>query len=263
MRVERVPFRLISAATAAIILAACGQKQSAPPPQTPEVGVITVQPTSVPVTADLPGRTNSFLNAQVRARVDGIVLRRDFIEGSDVKAGQRLYKIDPAPYIAALNNAKASLAKAQANVVTHERAGRALQGARRGERGQQAGLRQRRRRARPGGRGCRRRQGRRRYRADQPRLYGRRLADHRPHRPLASDAGRLRAGERGDAADHRAATRSGVRGPDAIERRWPEAAPRDPGRAPADQRHRTRRRSRSCSKTAACIRKPASSSSPT
>ena len=118
MRVERVPFRLISAATAAIILAACGQKQSAPPPQTPEVGVITVQPTSVPVTSELPGRTSSFLNAQVRARVDGIVLRRDFVEGSDVKVGQRLYKIDPAPYIAALNNAKASLAKAQANVVT-------------------------------------------------------------------------------------------------------------------------------------------------
>ncbi len=66
----------------------------------------------------MPGRTNSFLYAQVRARVDGIVLRRDFIEGSDVKVGQRLYKIDPAPYIAALNNAKASLAKAQANVVT-------------------------------------------------------------------------------------------------------------------------------------------------
>jgi membrane fusion protein, multidrug efflux system len=118
MRVERVPFRLISAATAAIILAACGQKQSAPPPQTPEVGVVTVQPTSVPVTAELPGRTSSFLNAQVRARVDGIVLRRDFVEGSDVKVGQRLYKIDPAPYIAALNNAKASLAKAQANVAT-------------------------------------------------------------------------------------------------------------------------------------------------
>ena len=118
MRVERVPFRLISAATAAIILAACGQKQSAPPPQTPEVGVITVQPTTVPVASELPGRTSAFLNAQVRARVDGIVLRRDFVEGSDVKVGQRLYKIDPAPYIAALNNAKASLAKAQANVVT-------------------------------------------------------------------------------------------------------------------------------------------------
>ncbi|RZF27765.1 efflux RND transporter periplasmic adaptor subunit [Paraburkholderia sp. UYCP14C] len=118
MRVERVPFRLISAATAAILLAACGPKQSAPPPQTPEVGVVTLQPTTVPVVTELPGRTNAFLVAQVRARVDGIVLRREFTEGSEVKAGQRLYKIDPAPYIASLNNAKAALAKAQANLVT-------------------------------------------------------------------------------------------------------------------------------------------------
>ncbi|WP_321913760.1 MULTISPECIES: efflux RND transporter periplasmic adaptor subunit [unclassified Paraburkholderia] len=118
MRVERVPFRLISVATAAIVLAACGQKQSAPPPQTPEVGVITVQPTAVPVVSELPGRTSAFLVAQVRARVDGIVLRREFTEGAIVKAGQRLYKIDPAPYIAALNTAKATLAKAQANLVT-------------------------------------------------------------------------------------------------------------------------------------------------
>ncbi|HTR08357.1 MAG TPA: efflux RND transporter periplasmic adaptor subunit [Paraburkholderia sp.] len=118
MRVERVPFRLISVATAAIVLAACGQKQSAPPPQAPEVGIVTVQPTAVPVVSELPGRTNAFLVAQVRARVDGIVLRREFVEGSIVKAGQRLYKIDPAPYIAALNNARATLAKAQANLVT-------------------------------------------------------------------------------------------------------------------------------------------------
>ncbi len=118
MRVERVPFRLISFATAAVVLAACGQKQSAPPPQTPEVGVVTVQPSTVPVVSELPGRTNAFLVAQVRARVDGIVLRREFTEGSVVKAGQRLYKIDPAPYIATLNNAKASLAKAKANLVT-------------------------------------------------------------------------------------------------------------------------------------------------
>jgi len=118
MRVERVPLRLITAATAAVFLAACGQKQSAPPPQTPEVGIVTVQPTTVPVIVDLPGRTNAYLVAQVRARVDGIVLRREFTEGSEVKAGQRLYKIDPAPYIAALNNAKATLAKAQANVAS-------------------------------------------------------------------------------------------------------------------------------------------------
>ncbi|MBR8237392.1 MULTISPECIES: efflux RND transporter periplasmic adaptor subunit [unclassified Burkholderia] len=118
MRVERVPYRLITVATAAVFLAACGKKESAPPPQTPEVGVVTVQPQAVPVFTDLPGRTSAFLVAQVRARVDGIVLRREFTEGTDVKAGQRLYKIDPAPYIAALNSAKATLAKAQANLVT-------------------------------------------------------------------------------------------------------------------------------------------------
>ncbi|PLZ00818.1 efflux transporter periplasmic adaptor subunit [Burkholderia sp. WAC0059] len=117
MRVERVPFRLISVATAAVMLAACGQQQSAPP-QVPEVGVVTVQPGSVPVVTELPGRTSAFLVAQVRARVDGIVLNRDFVEGSIVKEGQRLYKIDPAPYIAALNSARATLAKAQANLVT-------------------------------------------------------------------------------------------------------------------------------------------------
>lgn len=118
MRMERVPFRQIGLATVAIVLAACGQKQSAPPPQIPEVGVVAVQPTAVPVVTELPGRTNAFLVAQVRARVDGIVLRREFIEGSNVKAGERLYKIDPAPYVATLNNARASLAKARANLVT-------------------------------------------------------------------------------------------------------------------------------------------------
>ncbi|WP_175685026.1 efflux RND transporter periplasmic adaptor subunit [Burkholderia anthina] len=118
MRVERVPYRLLTVATAAVFLAACGKKESAPPPQTPEVGVVTVQPQNVPVFTELPGRTSAFLVAQVRARVDGIVLRREFTEGGDVKAGQRLYKIDPAPYIAALNSAKATLAKAQANLVT-------------------------------------------------------------------------------------------------------------------------------------------------
>ncbi|WP_321958370.1 efflux RND transporter periplasmic adaptor subunit [Burkholderia cenocepacia] len=118
MRVERVPYRLITVAAAAVFLAACGKKESAPPPQTPEVGVVTVQPQAVPIFSELPGRTSAFLVAQVRARVDGIVLRREFTEGTDVKAGQRLYKIDPAPYVAALNSAKATLAKAQANLVT-------------------------------------------------------------------------------------------------------------------------------------------------
>jgi len=116
MRVERISLCLMSV-MAAIALAACEQK-APPAPTAPEVGVMTMQPTSVPILTELPGRTNAFLMAQVRARVDGIVLRREFVEGSDVKMGQRLYKIDPAPYIAALDSAKATLAKAQANLVT-------------------------------------------------------------------------------------------------------------------------------------------------
>jgi membrane fusion protein (multidrug efflux system) len=106
------------AAGSAAILGACGQKQAPPPPPTPEVGIVAVQRSAVPVTTELPGRTNAFLLAQVRARVDGIVLRREFTEGADVKAGQRLYKIDPAQYIASLNTAKAALSKAQANLAT-------------------------------------------------------------------------------------------------------------------------------------------------
>ncbi len=119
MRVERFSFRLITTAAAAFVLSACDQKQPAPPPpQAPEVGVVTIQQTPVPVITELPGRTNAFLVAQVRARVDGIVLRREFTEGAEVKVGQRLYKIDPAPYIAALNSAKATLSRAEANLAT-------------------------------------------------------------------------------------------------------------------------------------------------
>jgi membrane fusion protein (multidrug efflux system) len=111
------------AATAAIsavlpLLAACGDQHAAPPQQTPEVGVVTIQPSAVPVTVELPGRVSAHLVAEVRARVDGIVQKRLYTEGSEVKAGQMLYKIDPAPYVASLNSAKATLAKAQATLVS-------------------------------------------------------------------------------------------------------------------------------------------------
>ncbi|HEV7800375.1 MAG TPA: efflux RND transporter periplasmic adaptor subunit, partial [Burkholderiales bacterium] len=94
-------------------LTGCGKKQPAPAAQPPEVSVATVQRASVPVTIDLPGRTNAYFVAQVRARVDGIVLKRNFKEGSDVKAGQPLYLIDPVPYQAMLDSAQASLQKVQ------------------------------------------------------------------------------------------------------------------------------------------------------
>ncbi|KAG0189459.1 hypothetical protein DFQ28_003347 [Apophysomyces sp. BC1034] len=130
MRVDRVRVRFFPATAAAAVAAAfvfagCGKKPAAPPAQTPEVGVVTLEPRPVPVVTELPGRTSAYLVAQVRARVDGIVQRREFTEGTEVKAGQRLYKIDPASYEAALESAKASLAKARANLAsTHAQAER-------------------------------------------------------------------------------------------------------------------------------------------
>ncbi len=117
MRFERILPRLISAATVALLLAACEEKHPAMTPHTPEIGVVTVQPTTVLVTSELPGRTSAFLDAQVRARVDGIVLRREFTEGGIVKQGQRLYKIDPALFIARLDSAKAQASLASAHAL--------------------------------------------------------------------------------------------------------------------------------------------------
>ena len=100
-----------------VVLGACAQaKQTPPPAQPPEVSVVAVHRQAVPVTTDLPGRTSPYLVAQVRARVDGIVLKRNFTEGTDVKANQPLYQIDPAPYRAALDSARATQEKAQANL---------------------------------------------------------------------------------------------------------------------------------------------------
>src|SRR6187551_713667 len=115
----------------ALLLTACGKPSQGPPgaafgPQGPmEVGVVTIATTPVTLTQDLPGRISAFRVAEVRARVNGIVLKRLFAEGSDVKEGQVLYEIDPAPYQAALDSAeatvsraKATLARAQANLVS-------------------------------------------------------------------------------------------------------------------------------------------------
>ena len=113
-------FRLATALTiATAVLAGCGKAEPASTPaQPPEVSVVTVHRGSVPITTELPGRTSAYLVAQVRARVDGIVQQREFEEGGEVEAGQRLYQIDPAPYIASLDSAKASLQKAKANLAS-------------------------------------------------------------------------------------------------------------------------------------------------
>ncbi len=106
----------ISLAVALGLAAGCGNKSVvAAAPRPVEVGVVTLAPTSVTLTKELPGRTSAFRVAEVRARVNGIVLKRLFTEGSDVKEGQQLFAIDPAPYRAALDSAKAALARAEAN----------------------------------------------------------------------------------------------------------------------------------------------------
>ncbi|TFZ06060.1 efflux RND transporter periplasmic adaptor subunit [Ramlibacter henchirensis] len=106
----------------ALLAAACGksgQTQAGPPGggmPAPEVGVVTVQPQDVGLVTELPGRLEASRVAQVRARAAGIVQERLFREGSDVKAGQPLFRIDSAPYQAAAASAQATLARAQANL---------------------------------------------------------------------------------------------------------------------------------------------------
>jgi membrane fusion protein (multidrug efflux system) len=109
-------------AASLLLLSGCGGKggdaaaqgASAPPPA--EVGVVTVAPKSVALATELPGRVEALRVAQVRARAAGILQKRLFKEGSDVKAGQPLFQIDAAPYQATLASVRASMARAEANL---------------------------------------------------------------------------------------------------------------------------------------------------
>jgi len=102
-----------------MMLAGCAKK-GAPggPPQagTPEVSFLTLEPRRVALSTELPGRVAASLTAEVRPQVGGIIQNRLFTEGSDVKAGETLYQIDPATYQAAHDGARATLAKAEANL---------------------------------------------------------------------------------------------------------------------------------------------------
>jgi len=117
---------LRSVTAAALLLAtACGRAPPAPAPSPPEVGTVRVHEESVPLSRDVVGRLAPLRTADVRARVAGILLKRLYREGSEVKEGQRLFQIDPAPLQAALDAALAALAQADANAknahVTAER----------------------------------------------------------------------------------------------------------------------------------------------
>ena len=99
-----------------LLLAGCDRQQQSPPPPVPEVAVVTVRPHKVVLTTELPGRTSAFRVAEIRPQVSGLIQKRLFTEGSDVKAGQALYQIDPAPFQSALDNAKAALSRSGANL---------------------------------------------------------------------------------------------------------------------------------------------------
>jgi membrane fusion protein (multidrug efflux system) len=111
----------MGAAALAAMVSGCGggdnKAAAAPAPPPPEVGVITAAPGRADLSTELPGRLEAFRVAQVRARAAGILNKRLFTEGSDVKAGQPLFEIDAAPYRATLASAQAQLARAEANLL--------------------------------------------------------------------------------------------------------------------------------------------------
>ena len=105
--------------SATALVAGCSKSTpAAPPAQVAEVGVFKVVQEALPVTTELPGRTAAYQVADVRPQVNGVIQKRLFVEGADVKEGSALYQIDPSIYQASVNSAKAALAKAKANLLT-------------------------------------------------------------------------------------------------------------------------------------------------
>ncbi|MGL5385647.1 MAG: multidrug efflux RND transporter periplasmic adaptor subunit SdeX [Serratia sp. (in: enterobacteria)] len=111
------PLAAVLMLSGSLVLTGCNdketQQQGAQHPA-PAVGVVTLKAEPLNITTDLPGRTAAYRIAEVRPQVSGIILKRNFTEGSDIKAGVSLYQIDPATYQAAYDSAKGDLAKAQA-----------------------------------------------------------------------------------------------------------------------------------------------------
>jgi len=135
---ERCNLMLVSAVlVCGLWMGGCESSKSAPPPPVPEVSTVTVQPERVVLTTELPGRTSAYSIAEIRPQVGGIIQKRLFEEGSEIKAGQVLYQIDPAPLQAAYDNAAANLAAARRAV---DRARATLEGSRTGVLRQRATL---------------------------------------------------------------------------------------------------------------------------
>jgi len=108
------PLAIVLMLSGSLALTGCDEKQAQQgAQQVPEVGVVTLKSEPLQITTELPGRTSAYRIAEVRPQVSGIILKRNFTEGGDVKAGDSLYQIDPATYQANYERAKGDLAKAQ------------------------------------------------------------------------------------------------------------------------------------------------------
>ncbi|WP_318392390.1 multidrug efflux RND transporter periplasmic adaptor subunit AcrA [Enterobacter sp.] len=110
------PLAVVLMLSGSLALTGCDEKpaEQGAGQQTPEVGIVTLKSEPLQITTELPGRTSAFRIAEVRPQVSGIILKRNFTEGSDIEAGVSLYQIDPATYQASYESAKGDLAKAQA-----------------------------------------------------------------------------------------------------------------------------------------------------
>ncbi|EKB3330588.1 multidrug efflux RND transporter periplasmic adaptor subunit AcrA [Salmonella enterica subsp. enterica serovar Chandans] len=109
------PLAVVLMLSGSLALTGCDDKQDQQGgQQMPEVGVVTLKTEPLQITTELPGRTVAYRIAEVRPQVSGIILKRNFVEGSDIEAGVSLYQIDPATYQATYDSAKGNLAKAQA-----------------------------------------------------------------------------------------------------------------------------------------------------
>ncbi len=104
---------VLAISASSLFWSGCEPPQEPPPASTPEVGVITIQSERIVLTTELPGRTSAYLIAEIRPQVNGLIQERSFTEGADVKAGELLYQIDPAPFQAELDNAQANLTAMQ------------------------------------------------------------------------------------------------------------------------------------------------------
>ena len=114
LRSGRAFIAALGALVAGLMLTGCGERGGPPQGMQPEVAVVVVKTEPMLLTAELPGRASASLLAEVRPQVNGLIQKRLFTEGADVRAGDELYQIDPAPFEAALDNAKAALNRAEA-----------------------------------------------------------------------------------------------------------------------------------------------------